>query len=104
MTHADDTASPHGEDITELIEASSLGTPSARALRETVTAAEGEALARRAALSGPQTAQPPNFAQELLRGCRQSITRNDPRMLAALFCTLDKFLREGGSLPKDWAR
>lgn len=36
------------KNITRLIEASSLGTRSARAARRTVTAAEGEALARRA--------------------------------------------------------
>ncbi|MDM2083386.1 hypothetical protein [Mycobacteroides abscessus] len=39
-------------DITKLIEASSLGTRSARAARRSVTAAQGEAIARRAARSG----------------------------------------------------
>ena len=40
------------KDITQLIEASSLGTRPARAARRTVTAAEGDALARRADRSG----------------------------------------------------
>jgi len=45
------------KDITQLIEASSLGTRPARAARRTVTAAEGDALARRAARSGQDKEQ-----------------------------------------------
>ena len=45
------------KDITKLIEASSLGTRSARAARRTVTAAEGDELARRAAQRGQSAEQ-----------------------------------------------
>ena len=38
--------------LTALIDASSLGTPTARVARRSVTAAEGDALARRAAEAG----------------------------------------------------
>jgi hypothetical protein len=45
------------KNITKLIEASSLGAASARAARKSVTAAEGDALARRASHRGQNEGQ-----------------------------------------------
>lgn len=47
--------------------------------------------------------KPPD-PDELLRHCRQSLAMNNAALLAVTFATLDKSLRNGGTLPMSWSR
>jgi len=39
----------------------------------------------------------------LLKHCHQSLAMNNPQMLGVSFATLDKYLAEGGTLPRRWS-